>query len=68
MTARYIAPVSRNAKPSCLASNRATVLLPAPEGPSMATTSGGLTAAGEEDAEVTGASNSGRNQGIEFRS
>src|SRR3954470_12961025 len=37
-TARYIAPESRYEKPSSRASLRATVLLPAPAGPSMATT------------------------------
>ncbi len=35
--ARYIAPVSRFSSPKCWASSRATVLLPAPDGPSMAT-------------------------------
>jgi hypothetical protein len=41
-TARYIAPVSRWSSPSRLASVRATVDLPDPDGPSMAIT---LTAA-----------------------
>ena len=36
-TARYIAPVSRYVKPSAPATARATVDLPAPAGPSMAT-------------------------------
>src|SRR5262245_29734419 len=40
-TARYIAPVSRNANPSRSANWRAIVLLPAPAGPSMATIIGG---------------------------
>ena len=39
-TARYIAPESRYVKPSARAAARATVLLPAPAGPSMATTMG----------------------------
>ena len=39
-TARYIAPESRYEKPSSRASSRATVLLPAPAGPSIATTMG----------------------------
>src|SRR4029077_19482334 len=38
--ARYIAPVSRCAKWSARATPRATVLFPAPAGPSMATTNG----------------------------
>src|SRR3954469_14837598 len=38
VTARYMAPVSRNRHPSRSASRRATVLLPAPAGPSMVTT------------------------------
>jgi hypothetical protein len=37
-TQRYIAPVSRNVKPSRAATARATVDLPAPAGPSMAMT------------------------------
>ncbi len=37
-TARYIAPVSRYVKPSRSATARATVLLPAPAGPSIAIT------------------------------
>ncbi len=37
-TARYIAPVSRYVKPSASATARATVDLPAPAGPSIATT------------------------------
>ena len=37
VSARYIAPVSRYRKPSRSASLRATVLLPAPAGPSIAT-------------------------------
>src|SRR5947199_10428248 len=40
-TARYIAPVSRNAKPSRSAKRRAMLLFPAPAGPSMATIIGG---------------------------
>ena len=36
-TARYMAPVSTRTKPSTSARRRATVLLPAPAGPSMAT-------------------------------
>lgn len=36
-TARYIAPVSRNWKPSRSARRRAAVLLPLPAGPSMVT-------------------------------
>ena len=43
VTARYKAPVSRNLKPSLVASVRATVLLPAPAGPSMATMERALT-------------------------
>ena len=38
VTARYIAPVSRYSSPRRAASARATVLLPAPAGPSMAMT------------------------------
>ena len=38
VTARYIAPVSRSRQPSRSASSRATVLLPAPAGPSIVTT------------------------------
>ncbi len=38
MTARYIAPVSRSRQPRRPASRRATVLLPAPAGPSIVTT------------------------------
>ena len=37
---RYMAPVSRNGTPSRLASRRAAVLLPTPDGPSMATIRG----------------------------
>src|SRR5437588_5078766 len=39
-TARYRAPESRKPKPSARATPRATVLLPAPAGPSIATTTG----------------------------
>ena len=38
VTARYIAPVSSRRQPSRSASVRATVLLPAPAGPSIVTT------------------------------
>ena len=44
MIARYIAPVSRKAYPSRWANNLATVLFPAPDGPSIATTSVGTDA------------------------
>src|SRR4029077_3097221 len=42
VTARYMAPVSRNSKPSRLASALAALLLPAPAGPSMVMTMGVL--------------------------
>ena len=43
VTARYIAPVSRYSIPNSVATRRATVLLPAPAGPSIAMITGVLT-------------------------
>src|SRR3954452_15853055 len=51
-TARYMAPESRYEKPTFSASARATLLLPAPAGPSMATTMRGSLSARDQRAHV----------------
>src|SRR5436190_3809133 len=55
VTARYIAPVSRYREPSFWASSRETVDLPAPDGPSTATTNRGRPGPNGAPARAEGA-------------